>query len=131
MTSFGPAIRDPDDAFCLEIDFERGSRDPGRVFRSMYELIDIFEEVDRHLARVIDVRIQPALVLEDIQAGSIRTWIRDRVLELEDDDIRNFDWRRIVGKYMVGAKARLLRFVAGRDTLDDQDSPNLPQDFFA
>lgn len=120
MATTAPPIVDPSNAFCLEVNFERGSRDPGRVFRSMYELLQVFEEVDADLARVIDARIQPVLVLEDIQAGSIRTWVRDRIVEIDDDDIRDLDWRRIVGKYLVAAKARLLRFVVGRRTLEDR-----------
>ena len=61
--------------FCLEIDFERGSGDPKRVFRAMGELIEAYQELDVHLAHSIDVRLEPALVLQEVEAGSLRSWL--------------------------------------------------------
>ncbi|MBI3871902.1 MAG: hypothetical protein HY304_02360 [candidate division Zixibacteria bacterium] len=53
--------------FCIEIDFDRHTEDPGRVFRSMSELIDAFQALDRDLVNTVDSKIEPVLLQEDVK----------------------------------------------------------------
>ena len=59
--------------YYLEVNFKKGTESPSRVFRTMSELIDTFQELDRHLVNSIDIRIEPVLLLDDIESGSIKT----------------------------------------------------------
>lgn len=104
----------PNADYCLEIRFEKGSRDPGRVFRAMQELIDAFQELDRSLVKSIDSNIEPILILEDIEAGSIRSWLSNVLEAVDDDAIKNLDWKPAVGKYLVKAKYIAVDFLKGR-----------------
>lgn len=70
--------------FAIQVDFPPGSPDPARVFRSMTQLIDAFQRLDRELVRTIDLSIEPVLLLEDVEAGRVKTWLR-AVLESVDD----------------------------------------------
>ena len=51
--------------FCIEIDYKKDSENPSRVFRSMSEIIEACQNIDRQLVNVIDVNIETVLLLED------------------------------------------------------------------
>ena len=55
--------------FCIEIEYKKGSGNPSRVFRSMSELIDSFQEIDKTLVGSVDVNIQPILLNESLRKG--------------------------------------------------------------
>jgi hypothetical protein len=107
--------------FCIEIEFERGSSDrPSRVFRAMAGLIDGMQALDVSLAQAIDARIRPQLILEEIQVGSIRSWLRNRILDIDDDALEKLDFKKIIGDYLVKAKYRILERLKDKDGLDAQ-----------
>jgi hypothetical protein len=63
----------PEDAdFAFTIDFERGAGDPRRVFDAASALVDGFELLDEALAPSVDQNIRTLMVLEDIEAGSLK-----------------------------------------------------------
>jgi hypothetical protein len=68
------------------------------------------ETLDAELVQSIDSSIETVLVLEDIQEGSIKTWLRSLLLATEDNALKTLDWRPQVGKYLVRAKYAILRF---------------------
>ncbi len=84
--------------FCLEIDFERGTESPERIFRAMSDLIETFQSLDADLVTSIDVRIEPILLLEDIESGSIKTWLKTQLETLDDEALKDLDWRKIIGQ---------------------------------
>jgi hypothetical protein len=103
--------------FCIEIQFRRGSRDPGRVFRAMAHLIKVFEELDQDLASSIRVNVQSCLLLEEIEAGSIRTWLRNQLTSIDDSDLRDLNWKRVVGGFLVRAKHKMIEYLGDRKTI--------------
>lgn len=106
--------------FCLEIGFERGTESPARVFRALTELIDACELADRVLIQSIDARIRPVLLLEDIEAASIKTWLREQIEGLDDESLRKLEWKPLVGHYLVKAKYRIIDFLGGRTTISNR-----------
>jgi len=105
--------------FCIEIDYKKESENPSRVFRSMCELIDSFQEVDRNLVSSIDVNIEPILLLEDIEVGSIKVWLRNILKLIPDDAAYNLDWKPIVGQYLVKAKRAMINFLDKKTTISN------------
>ena len=103
-----------DDVTVIELNYEPGTPDPGRIFRSMAGLIDAFSRVDRHLARSVAVSIEPQVVLERVEAGSIRSILRTLLIQVDDDALRNLDWKPLIGQYLVQAKHAILRKLDGR-----------------
>ena len=78
----------PSADFAIEIDFERGTESPARVFKTMTGLIETFEMLDQALPRSLDIDLKPVLLLEDIETGSLRAWLRSeealrRLIKLE------------------------------------------------
>jgi hypothetical protein len=108
--------------FAVEIDFEpETGYDPARVFKSMSQLIDAFRNIDMHLVSSINSSIEPILMLEDIEAGSLRTWLRNRLDLLPGDDVlKDGDWKKVVGYYLVKCKHIIVRFIEGKATITTQ-----------
>jgi len=100
--------------YCIEIQFEKGSKDPSRIFRTMHEMIETFHEFDRSLVRAIDSNIEPILILEDIESGSIKSWLSNILEAIDDDALKNLDWKPAVGKYLVKAKYISIDFLNGK-----------------
>jgi hypothetical protein len=99
-----PSARKANADFAIEIDFAPSSPDPARVFRSMTQLIDAFQRFDRELVQTIDIHIEPVMLLEDVEAGSIKSWLRDVLSATDDTGLHELDWKKIVGGYLVRAK---------------------------
>lgn len=104
----------------IEIDFERRSEDPGRVFRAMSDLIEALYRFDVDLVRSINVRVDPKLLLQEVETGSIRTWLRTVLLQTNDEALTNLDWKPQVGQYLVKAKYRALKWLDGKETISDR-----------
>lgn len=100
----------PQADFAFEIDFVRGVGPASRVFEATHGFIKACEALDADLVKSIDSNIQTVLVLEDIQQGSIKTWLRSILLAADDDALKTLDWKPQVGKYLVKAKYAILRF---------------------
>lgn len=103
--------------FAISIDFTKGSESPSRVFRAMTGLIESFEQIDHALTKSIDVRIKPVLLLEDIEAGSIKAWLRSVVTEMPDEALAKAEWKPIIGTYLVKAKRAILNWTDGKITV--------------
>lgn len=103
--------------FGFEIDFQRGVGPASRVFTATHDFIKACEALDDELVKSIDHSIETVLVLEDIQSGSIKTWLRNTLAATEDDALKTLDWKPLVGKYLVRAKYAVIRWI------DDDSSP--------
>lgn len=99
--------------FCLKIDFEKSSPNPSRVFKAAYGLIDTFQFIDHSLVSVVDNRIEPTLMLEDIDSGSIKIWLANKLTAIPDDAIYKLDWKPILGQYLVRTKYVIIDFLKG------------------
>lgn len=97
--------------FAFEIDFVRGVGPASRVFAATHDFIKACESLDAELVKSIDSSIETVLVLEDIEEGSIRTWLRSALLAADDDALKSLDWKPQVGKYLVRAKYAVLEFI--------------------
>ena len=52
--------------FYIKIDFEKGSRNPSRIFTTMSNLVETFQIIDMEFSKTIDSKINSILLLEDI-----------------------------------------------------------------
>jgi hypothetical protein len=107
--------------FGIEIGFDKDSPDPSRVFKSMSALIDSLHALDVELVKSIDVHLEPVLMLEDVEAGSLRAWLRSLVNSVDDNALKEGDWKKVVGTYLIRAKYILVRFLDGKERLESRD----------
>lgn len=87
------------------------------MFSAINDFIKACEKLDAELAHGIDTNIETVLLLEDIEAGSIRVWLRNALGAVEDDALKKLDWKPVVGKYLVRAKYAVIRWI------DDESTP--------
>lgn len=97
--------------FCIEIDYAKNSPNPSRVFRAMSDLIEALQSVDSTLIEPLEIRLEPILLLEDIEAGSIRAWLTQKIEGVDDDALKSGDYKRVVGSYLVKGKRAFIDFL--------------------
>ena len=105
-----PPLPPKDADFSFTIDFVKGAGNPRRVFDAASALIDAFEVLDSALIASVDVKISPVMVLEDVEAGSLRTWLKSVLSRIDDEALKTLEWKPIVGRYLVKAKYLVLEF---------------------
>lgn len=106
--------------FSIEIEFDKGSRNPARVFETMSELIGAFEALDVDLAVSVHSKVETVLLLEDVEAGSIRTRLSSLLTALPDDILRSGEAKVIIGHFLVASKHMMLRFLGSRAKITSQ-----------
>ncbi len=107
----------PKSDFCIEINYGKGSDSPSRVFQTMYELIEECQNLDRALVGSIDSKIEPLLLLEDIEAGSIKSYLSQFIKSTDDDALKDMSIKKLVGAYLVKGKYRIINFLDKKTTV--------------
>ena len=112
----------PKDAdFAILIDFKKGDGSPTRVFTAATDLIEAFQAIDKVLVRSVDSNITPLMMHEDVEAGSLKIWLRNALQSTDDQALKDLDWRPAVGKYLVRAKHIVMSWID-----DDATPKSLP-----
>jgi len=107
--------------FNLYIDYEKSEGEPSRVFHAMGELIDAFEDLDELLAGVISEGAGTELILQDIEASSLRAKLRSIILGVPDDALKDGDWKKILGHFLVKAKYLVARWLSDNPQITSVD----------
>jgi hypothetical protein len=114
-------MKQPSDSdFALVVNFPPGTENPSRIFGAITELIEAFSSFDAELIKSVDVNLKPVLVLEDIQGGSIRIWFGNLLKALDDDGIKNLDWKPLIGQYLVKGKYMILKAIERTPTISSR-----------
>lgn len=100
------------------IDYKKGQGSPSRVFAAMNNFIVACEAIDRELLSCVDSHIETVMLLEDIEAASLKVWLRNLLNATDDQALKDLDWKPLVGKYLVEAKYVILRYI------DQPDKPS-------
>jgi hypothetical protein len=90
--------------FTFTINFARGEGDPRRVFDAASLLIDGFEGLDGTLAASVDSKLKTAIVLEDLQPGSLRVVLKTILKDIDEQALKNGEYRKAIGSALVRAK---------------------------
>ncbi len=114
-----------ENAFVIKIDFNKDSKKPAHVFRIMSELVESFNILDSALICSIDSKIQPIVMLEDIEKGSILSRFKYFLELIPDDAIHNIDWKKFVGTFLLKGKYAIIDFINKRETISTNDDINL------
>ena len=104
ITTRKPPVPPTGADFAIYIDFKKGVGDPQRVFKVAEGIISSFQRLDKALCTSIDNDIQPLLVLEEIESGSLKIWLKNILSAIDDQALKELNWKPAVGKYLVNAK---------------------------
>lgn len=105
-------------SFCIEIDYDRYHSNASHVFEALAEFSTAFESLDRDLASVVFPNIRVRLVLDEVQSGSILSFFITILESVDGDDLRDLNWKRILGKFLVAAKERLLEYLKSKEKVE-------------
>lgn len=103
--------------YCLQVSFERGAQNPSAIFQTMSDLIEVFQGIDRDLAFSVSAEIDPILVLQEVEAGSIKAWLSSVIRSVNDEALAKLDWKAIVGSYLLQGKKKVLQCLDGKTTV--------------
>ena len=107
--------------FCLTFSFPPKTRNPQRLLKAAWAYIDALQSLDALIVSTVDSKIRPAFVLEELEAGSLRFWMKQALEVLEDDALTRLDWKPQVCRYLVRAKYCFLELLAGKQALPSRD----------
>lgn len=107
--------------FCIEIKFDKGTENPSRVFKTMSNLIESFQAIDHDLIIPIDSKIEPVLLLEDIESSSLRAWLINKVKNMPDNILKEGEVKKVIGHYLVKAKYIIIKMLDKKDRIESKD----------
>lgn len=110
--------------FEVKLNFTPNSENPSRVFRTMSEIIDSFFEIDKGLLEYFTVEIESKFLLEDIQSGSLRAIVKTIVSSVDDEALKELDWKKFVGSFLVKAKHKILKKLEDKKEINTIDEVN-------
>lgn len=105
--------------FFIEIDFKKDTENPSRIFQTMSELIKSFQELDNDLIKGIDSKIDPVILLEDVEIGSLKVWLVQALKGIPDESIKELEWKKAVGHYLLKAKYFIINKLEGKTAITD------------
>jgi hypothetical protein len=108
-----------EEGFGIKIDFDRSTGSPNRVFLAMSEMVEALHSIDSKIIGSLDLEIKSVFILEDIQSGSIISWFRQQVKNVDDKDLENLDYKKILGKFLVGVKKVIAEQGSKNDTINN------------
>jgi hypothetical protein len=104
----------------LKIAFAPLTPNPSRIFASRGNLIEALETVDRDLLFQFGARIESKLLLEDIQKSSLKSILRSSILAVDDEALKDGDWKKVVGRFLLQGKYKLLTFLEDKNEITDR-----------
>lgn len=107
--------------FCIIIDFEKGSPNPSRVFRTLSDLIEAFQKFDNHLLGNLRSVVRPRLVLEHVSSGSVKVWLKQFIEAVDDESLKKGDWKGVIGHYLVKGKYVLLNHLENKTEISPKE----------
>lgn len=111
--------------FELVVEFKRDSGDPSRVFKTMTGLIESFQSLDQHLSYSIGPSVKTTLILQDIQADSLKAKLKNIIEDLPDEALKQGEIKPILGHFLVKAKHRVVDWCSDRKKITEKDDIKL------
>lgn len=103
-------------SFGFKIDFAKGTEDPARVFRSLSEFTKFCQSLDKSLVRSLNIDAEPILILDDIEQGSIISWLKNNFKSSDKERFR-VDILDEINIYLNKARRAFINFLSERDTI--------------
>lgn len=87
----------------------------------MAGLIESTQLLDSHLALSIGANVQTSLVLQDVEAASLKAKLRTIVEEIPDEAVKAGEIKKVIGHFLLKAKHKVLDWCGERDTITGRD----------
>lgn len=95
----------------LKIDYDPNTGSAARAFEIAANLIRSLEDMDRVFAQTIHLKLETALVVEDLKKSSLKIFLRNVIREIPDDALKDFNIKKIIGHFLVKSKYAAIRWL--------------------
>ncbi|MDB4902666.1 MAG: hypothetical protein JWQ63_1947 [Mucilaginibacter sp.] len=107
--------------FLLNLLFE-GNKQPAEAFNFLKDIFQSLSTLDDLFISSIDNGLQIEYSLEDLEFGSIKSRIRQLIEEIPDEAIKEFNWKKLVGHFLLKLKYLVLRYLQEKESIDSKES---------
>lgn len=97
------------ETFCLTVEFDHNILTPHKLFQSIADMIRELQSLDKALIDCIDSELEPVFILDEVENGSLKLWLRQIIKSIPDDALRDLDIKKILGEYLVKGKYKVLK----------------------
>ncbi len=108
--SHAPAEIPPETEFSIYIDYVRGEGNPERVFQAMHDMIWAMRDIDAAICGALAKSIEPLLLLDEIESGSLRSFLRTVLKPLDDAALHDGELLKVIGRYILNCKYAVLEW---------------------
>ena len=105
-------IRNIENNFEIKLNFNKGTKDPSRIFHSFGAMLDGINNLDTLIADTINKQINSSLILDDIETGSIIAKLKNAITINNDNIIDNTPDDSKIKTYASESRAKVLDFIA-------------------
>ena len=112
--------------FGIKISFGSNSS-PAKIFRALSEIVTSFQQIDSHLLESINLEIEPMILLEDIEQGSIIAWFITTLASVKDEDVEDMKFKKVAGVFLNKARHAIVEFTQ-KKLQDKEQLKQLQQD---
>lgn len=100
-----------DNQFCITVEYDTNESKPEQIFLGIAKLIESLQYADAMLVGCIAKDIEPVVMLDDIEQGSIKVFLRTALAAIPDEGLERCDIKRVIGTFLVKGKYALLRLM--------------------
>ncbi|WP_152439801.1 hypothetical protein [Arcticibacter svalbardensis] len=99
-----------EDEFELNLLFDK-KKNPKDAFLKISDAFNCLNMVDDYYLSLADNSLIVSYELTNLEFSSIKSKIAQIIREIPDEAIRDFDWKKLLGHFLLKVKYRLLRFL--------------------
>ena len=107
-----------DNVYVLEVKYDDYVVTPHKIFEAIAGTIIAFGQLNTSLSNMISSEIEPIIILEGIEKGSIKVLLRDALKKIPDCAIEDLSLKKILGAYLVKAKYVILEKMKENDAIE-------------
>jgi hypothetical protein len=100
--------QDDTETFCLTVGFDQGVVTPHKLFQSIADMIQELQKMDKALLDCIDSELEPVFILDEVEKGSLKLWLRQLIKHIPDEALMDLDIKKVLGSYLVRGKHKIL-----------------------
>lgn len=105
------------ESFDLNFYFQT-QKSPITAFDKLKDIFQAFSAIDKVYLSSIDSSLVSGYVLQGLEFGSIKSKIAQLIREIPDEAIKELEWKKVIGHFLVKAKYLILKHLEGEKQID-------------
>ena len=120
-----------DNQFFITVEYEKLESNQEQIFLGIAKLIEGLQYADKQLVGCIAKDIEPVVLLDNIEQGSIKIFLRSVIESLPDEGLEKCDIKRIIGAFLVKAKYAILKATSQNEPIQTHQLDQLEKEIDA